>query len=100
MDGYSANRCKGGDPIDMVTGSYAFDQCDMIVNDILQMYPVERTYESLLASEDSPIGRGWTLSLFSQAIQPAGRRGKYRKGNPSQCLGGKETGRRGDCLFL
>ena len=31
------------------------------------IYAVERTYESLLADEDSLVGRGWTLSLFSTA---------------------------------
>lgn len=67
LDEYSANRCKNGEPIDMVTGSYLIEQCDFMINDITGIYAVERTYESLLASELSPIGRGWTLSLFSTA---------------------------------
>ncbi len=67
LDEYSANRCKNGEPIDMVTGSYLIEQCDFIINDINGIYAVERTYESLLADEDSPVGRGWTLSLFSTA---------------------------------
>lgn len=67
-DEYSANRCKNGEPIDMVTGSYLIEQCDFIINDITGIYAVERTYESLLSEEDSPVGRGWTLSLFSSAI--------------------------------
>ena len=67
LDEYSANRCKNGEPIDMVTGSYLIEQCDFIINDISGIYAVERTYESLLAEEDSPVGRGWTLSLFSTA---------------------------------
>lgn len=56
-----------GDPIDMVTGSYLVDQCDFIINDISGIYAVERTYESVLSQKDSPVGRGWTLSLFSTA---------------------------------
>lgn len=68
LDEYSANRCKGGEPIDMVTGSFLIEQCDFILNDINGIYAVERTYESLLAEENSPIGKGWTLSLFSSAI--------------------------------
>ncbi len=60
-------RCKNGEPIDMVTGSYLIEQCDFLINDICDVYAVERTYESLLAADDSPIGRGWTLSLFSTA---------------------------------
>ncbi|MEZ3516337.1 MAG: hypothetical protein K1W37_14070, partial [Lachnospiraceae bacterium] len=28
LDAYSANRCKNGEPIDMVTGSYLIEQCD------------------------------------------------------------------------
>ena len=67
LDEYSANRCKNGEPIDMVTGSYLIEQCDFIINDMNGIYAVERTYESLLADEDSPVGRGWTLSLFSTA---------------------------------
>ena len=67
LDEYSANRCKNGEPIDMVTGSYLIEQCDFIINDISGIYAVERTYESLLSDEDSPVGRGWTLSLFSVA---------------------------------
>ncbi|MEE1255056.1 MAG: DUF6531 domain-containing protein, partial [Lachnospiraceae bacterium] len=67
LDEISANRCANGEPIDMVTGSYLVEQCDFIINDITGIYAVERTYESLLASEDSPIGRGWTLSVFSNA---------------------------------
>lgn len=67
LDERPDNRCKGGDPIDMVTGSFSFDQCDMIINDILGINTVERTYESLLCREDSPIGPGWSLSLFSRA---------------------------------
>lgn len=67
LDEYSANRCKNGEPVDMVTGSYLIEQCDFIINDIGGIYAVERTYESLLAEEDSPVGRGWTLSLFSTA---------------------------------
>ncbi len=67
LDEYSANRCKNGEPIDMVTGSYLIEQCDFIINDTCGIYAVERTYESLLSDEDSPVGRGWTLSLFSTA---------------------------------
>ena len=63
----SDNRCKNGEPIDMVTGSYLVEQCDFIINDVAGIFAVERTYESLLSKKDSPIGRGWTLSLFSRA---------------------------------
>lgn len=51
----------------MVTGSYLIEQCDFIINDITGIYAVERTYEPLLPDEDSPVGRGWTLNLFSMA---------------------------------
>lgn len=67
LDERSANRCANGEPIDMVTGSYLIEQCDFLLNDITGIYAVERTYESLLSREDSPVGRGWTLSLFSSA---------------------------------
>ncbi|MCM1184797.1 MAG: DUF6531 domain-containing protein, partial [Roseburia sp.] len=67
LDECSANRCKNGEPVDMVTGSYLIEQCDFIINDTGGICAVERTYESLLAGEDSPVGRGWTLSLFSTA---------------------------------
>ncbi len=65
---YSANKCKGGEPIDMVTGSYLIEQCDFIINDITGIVAVERTYESLLCTEDSPVGKGWTLNLFGRAV--------------------------------
>ncbi|WP_243002717.1 DUF6531 domain-containing protein, partial [Lachnotalea glycerini] len=67
LDEYSANRCKNGEPIDMVTGSYLIEQCDMLINDITGSTAIERTYESLLSEEDSPVGKGWTLSIFSHA---------------------------------
>lgn len=67
LDEKSANKCKNGEPVDMVTGSFLVEQCDFMINDITGTVAVERTYESLLASEDSPVGRGWTLSLFSHA---------------------------------
>jgi len=67
LDEYSANRCKNGDPIDMVTGGYLIEQCDLLINDIRGRIAIERTYESLLSEEESPVGKGWTLSLFSQA---------------------------------
>ena len=62
------NCIRACDPVEMVTGSYMFDQCDFVINDITGIYIVERTYESLLYSEDSPMGRGWTLNLFSRAL--------------------------------
>lgn len=62
------NRCKNGEPVDVVTGSYLIEQCDFVINDITGICMVERTYESLLAGEDSPVGRGWTLSLFADAF--------------------------------
>ena len=68
LDEYSADRCKNGEPIDMVTGSYLIEQCDFVLNDITGRFMVERTYESLLCEEDSPIGKGWTLNLFSEAF--------------------------------
>ena len=68
LDEYSANRCKNGDPIDMVTGGYLIEQCDLLINDIGGRVAIERTYESLLSDEESPVGKGWTLSLFSQAF--------------------------------
>ena len=52
----------------MVTGSYLIEQCDFVINDITGRFMVERTYESLLCEKDSPIGRGWTLNLFSEAV--------------------------------
>lgn len=67
-DEYSTNRCKGGEPIDMVTGSHLIEQCDFIINDINGIFAVDRTYESLLCTEDSLVGKGWTLNLFSRAI--------------------------------
>ncbi|MCH5345239.1 MAG: RHS repeat protein [Acetatifactor sp.] len=68
LDEFSANRCSNGEPIDMVTGSFLIQQCDFILNDITGICAIERTYESLLAEEDSPVGKGWTLSLFSSAV--------------------------------
>ncbi len=62
------NCIRACDPVEMVTGSYMFDQCDFVINDITGIYIVERTYESLLYGEDSPVGRGWTLNLFSRAV--------------------------------
>ena len=61
-------RCKNGEPIDMVTGSYLIEQCDFVLNDITGRVMVERTYESLLCEADSPVGKGWTLNLFSKAM--------------------------------
>ncbi len=69
----SRNRCTDGDPVDMVTGSFLIGQCDFIINDITGVRAVERTYESVLAGEDSPVGRGWTLSLFSRVLVCEGR---------------------------
>ncbi|WP_207650876.1 RHS repeat-associated core domain-containing protein [Anaerocolumna jejuensis] len=67
LDEYSANRCTKGEPIDMVTGSYLIEQCDLLINDIGGRTAIERTYESLLSGEESPVGKGWTLSIFSRA---------------------------------
>ncbi len=64
----SDNCKKGNDPVDMITGSYLVEQCDFIINDITGRFAVERTYQSLLCTEDSPVGKGWTLNLFSRAV--------------------------------
>lgn len=52
----------------MVTGSYLIDRCDFVINDITGRFMMERIYEFLLCEKDSFVGKGWTLSLFSEAI--------------------------------
>ncbi len=64
VDEIPDSRVTNGDPIDVVTGSFLMEQCDFVINDITGVCAVERIYESLLAGEDSPVGKGWTLSLF------------------------------------
>ncbi len=59
---------KDLDPVDMVTGGYSMQQCDFIINDITGRYIVERSYESLFAGVDSPLGKGWYLSIFGRAV--------------------------------
>lgn len=58
-------KCENGDPINMVTGSFMIEQCDLIINDILGDYAIERLYDSVSRQTTSPIGKGWGLSIFS-----------------------------------
>lgn len=68
-DEKSYNRCKGGEPVDLISGSFLIEQCDLIIQDILGDYAIERSYESLFAKNDSVIGKGWSLSFFSELEQ-------------------------------
>ena len=52
------------DPVDAVTGSFLIEQCDLIINDILEDFAIERFYESTDKTV-SLIGKGWHLSIFS-----------------------------------
>ncbi len=65
-DEKSYNRCKGGEPVDLISGSFLIEQCDLIIQDILGDYAIERTYESLFAKNTSAIGKGWSLNFFSK----------------------------------
>lgn len=61
----SGKCCDGvNEPVDAVTGSFYIEQCDLIINDILEDIAVERFYQSI-DKRVSLVGKGWNLSIFS-----------------------------------
>ncbi len=64
IDTKDKNDVVVGDPFNIVTGSYLINQCDMIINDILEEVPIERKYQSTNKNV-SLIGKGWQLTIFS-----------------------------------
>ena len=58
------NIKKISEPVDAITGSFLIEQCDLIINDILEDVAIERNYQSIY-NNVSPIGKGWNLSIFS-----------------------------------
>ena len=63
-----ANVVKTGDPIDVVTGRVLVHDRDAYLPGPLPIV-VERAYSSAWGPRDSPLGRGWSLSL-DQALWP------------------------------
>ncbi|WP_250278723.1 EndoU domain-containing protein [[Clostridium] colinum] len=61
------NTEKIGDPFNIVTGSFLIEQCDLVINDILEEVAIERFYESI-DDEVSQVGKGWHLSIFSSLL--------------------------------
>lgn len=58
----TAQRCHAGDPVDCATGNFYQTYQDFSLPGRGAALSLSRTYNSLLAGEDSPFGYGWSSS--------------------------------------
>ena len=61
-----------GDPVDTAYGNLTETSTDMSIPGLGIPLSFSRTYNSLAASVDSPLGYGWTSNLFMSLSQPGG----------------------------
>ncbi|MBR4083875.1 MAG: hypothetical protein IKK33_06280, partial [Lachnospiraceae bacterium] len=57
---------SAGDPVNMVTGSFKIAHRDMSYKDILGVFPLVRTYESVYTNEGHMLGNRWIYNLESR----------------------------------
>src|SRR5258708_4241053 len=64
-----STQCQSGHPVDCATGEFWHSAGDISVRGRGLPLTVTRTYSSLLASTDGPVGMGWTHN-YNMAITP------------------------------
>ncbi|MCR5756863.1 MAG: DUF6531 domain-containing protein, partial [Selenomonas sp.] len=71
-DGINNNRCqgdnkvgdlKGGDPVDLVTGSFILNTTDMVFKDLGEDFVLTRCYESLYENKGQHLGSRWLINV-------------------------------------
>ena len=63
--------CNGLEPVNLITGAYLVEQCDIILNDISGDFPLLRYYNSQKNLKNSLLGSKWMFSL-SACLTPLG----------------------------
>lgn len=62
---------EGGDPVDTSTGNFYFTLTDLGLSGRGIPLALSRTYNSLAAANDGPLGFGWTFNAASLLVAPA-----------------------------
>lgn len=63
--GKAKEKKHDGDPVDMVTGSLYLKQTEIILEDVLEQFELERTYESVYENPGKMLGSRWILNIES-----------------------------------
>ncbi len=57
---------SGGDPINLVTGSFLVDEIDIYLEDIVKPFYIQRTYESIYSNDGYMLGSKWLINIESK----------------------------------